>query len=134
VQRYIPSHFASEENAAAATTAFKSVQVRGKCRAIDNPEEKCAVLNQLMQKYQPEGRYKKISPGDPLYLKVLPATGVYALMVEEIIGKFKLVQNKSEADRIKIVAQLQERGAPADLIIAEEILKTLKGNEDQPKS
>ncbi len=134
VQRYIPSHFASEENAAAATTAFKSVQVRGKCRAIDDPEEKCAVLNQLMQKYQPEGRYKKISPGDPLYLKVLPAAGVYALMVEEIIGKFKLVQNKSEADRKKIVAQLQERGAPADLIIAEEILKTLKGNEDQPKS
>jgi len=134
VQRYIPSHFTAEENATAATAAFKSVQVRGKCRTIDDPEEKCTILNQLMDKYQPEGRYRRISPGDPLYLKVLPATGVYALAVEEVIGKFKLAQNKSGTDRRKIVAQLRGKGAPADLIIAEEILKTLTGNEDQPKS
>ncbi|MBM4333520.1 MAG: pyridoxamine 5'-phosphate oxidase family protein [Deltaproteobacteria bacterium] len=126
VQCYLPSHFVSEENGTAASAAFKSVDVRGKCLAIDDPEEKCAVLNQLMQKYQPEGRFRSISPGDPLYMKILPATGVYALVVEEAVGKFKLVQNKAEADRRKIAAKLKERGALADLIIAQEILKTLK--------
>ena len=115
VERYLPSHFISEENATGASVAFKSVQVRGRCTALENPDEKCAILNRLMEKYQPEGRYKK----------VLLATGVYALAAEEVVGKFKLAQNKSEADRRKIAAKLKERGSPADLLIAAEILKTL---------
>ena len=125
LQLYLPSHFVSEENATAATVAFKSVQVRGRCTSVNDPQEKCAILNQLMQKYQPEGRFKKVSPQDPLYSKVLSATGVYGLMAEEVVGKFKFAQNKSEADRKKIAAKLKERGALADLLIAEEILKTL---------
>ena len=125
-QVYLPSYLTSEESAAAATTAFKSVQVRGRCRPIDDPEEKCTVLNGLLKKYQPEGRYKKISPRDALYSKILPVTGVYALAAEEVVGKFKFAQNKSELERRKIGAFLKESGALADLIIAEEILKTIE--------
>jgi nitroimidazol reductase NimA-like FMN-containing flavoprotein (pyridoxamine 5'-phosphate oxidase superfamily) len=124
VQLYLPSHFVSEENATAATAAFKSIQVRGRCTSVEDPEEKCAILNLLMEKYQPEGRYRKVSPADPLYKKVLSATGVYALAAEEVLGKFKFAQNKSETDRRKIAAKLKERGSPTDLIIAAEILKT----------
>lgn len=134
VQCYIPSHFTSEENATAASSAFKSVQVQGKCKVIDDPEEKCTVLNLLMHKYQPERRYREITPQDPLYQKVLQATAVYSLAVEKMVGKFKLAQNKSEADRGKIAAKMQERKGPADGTIAEEILKTLGGKEDRPKS
>jgi len=125
VQLYLPSHFVSEENATAATAAFKSVQVRGRCTSVEDPDEKCAILNRLMEKYQPEGRYKKVSPQDPLYKKVLLATGVYALGAEEVVGKFKFAQNKSEADRRKIAANLKERGSPVDLLVATEILKTI---------
>jgi len=125
VQLYLPSHLVSEENATAATVAFKSVQVRGRCTSVEDPDEKCAILNRLMEKYQPEGRYKKVSPQDPLYKKVLLATGVYALAVEEVVGKFKFAQNKSETDRRKIAAKLKERGSPTDLLVAAEILKTI---------
>ena len=126
VQTYIPSHFTAEENAAAATVAFLSVQVRGRCGTIEDPAEKCSVLNRLMQKYQPEGRYKKISPEDPLYQKVLSHTGVFALMAEGIVGKCKLLQNQSETDRRKIAAKLEERGKPADLTVMREILRSLR--------
>ena len=126
MQTYIPSHFTAEEDAAAATVAFLSVQVRGRCGTIEDPAEKCAVLNRLMKKYQPEGRYKKISPGEPLYQKVLSHTGVFALAAEGIIGKCKLLQNKSEADRKEIAAKLTGRGMPADLALAREILKNLR--------
>jgi nitroimidazol reductase NimA-like FMN-containing flavoprotein (pyridoxamine 5'-phosphate oxidase superfamily) len=122
---YLPSHFTSEENATAATVAFKSIQVRGRCTSVESPEEKCAILNLLMEKYQPEGRYKKVSPVDPLYKKVLSATGVYALAIEEVVGKFKFAQNKSETDRRKIAAKLKERGSPEDLTVAAEILETI---------
>ncbi len=124
---YLPSHLISEENATGATVAFKSVQVRGRCQAIIESREKCAALNALMEKYQPEGRYRSITPEDPLYVKVLKATGVFALRVEAMTGKFKFAQNKTEADREKIADWLSARGLPADRIIAEEILKTLKG-------
>jgi len=125
-QLYLPSHLLSEENATSATAAFKSVLVRGRCKFIEDPEEKCSLLNRLMEKYQPEGRFKKISPKDPMYEKVLRATGVYALTVEEVAGKFKFAQNKSKEDREKIVAKLKERGEPIDLMFAEEIRKTIK--------
>ena len=125
LQRYLPSYLLSEENATAASFAFKSVQARGRCRPIEDSEEKCSVLNQLMEKYQPEGRFRTISPEDPLYRKVLQATGVYALAVEKISAKFKLAQNKSEADRRAIAAKLKERGSAIDLMVAEEISKTL---------
>ncbi len=125
MQAYLPSHLLSEENATTATSAFKSVHVRGRCQVIEDPEEKCLVLNRLMVKYQPEGRFRKITPSDPLYAKILKATGVYALTVEEMSGKFKLGQNKSKEDRQKIARFLQERGTPLDLQLSLEILKTL---------
>jgi nitroimidazol reductase NimA-like FMN-containing flavoprotein (pyridoxamine 5'-phosphate oxidase superfamily) len=123
---FLPSHLLSEENATSATAAFKSVTVRGRCKAIEDPEEKCSVLNRLMEKYQPEGRFKKVTPKDPMYEKVLMATGVYALTVEGVSGKFKFAQNKSKEDRQRIVAKLKERATPIDLMIAEEIRKTIK--------
>lgn len=125
-QGYLPSHFLSEENATSATAAFKSVLVRGRCKAIEDPQEKCSVLNRLMEKYQPEGRFKKISSRDPMYEKVLRATGVFSLSLEEVSGKFKFAQNKSQEDRRKIISRLEERGSPFDLIIAAEIRKTLR--------
>jgi len=125
LQLYLPSHLLSQENATSATAAFKSVAVRGKCMTIDDPEEKCSLLNRLMEKYQPEGRFKKITPEDPLYSKVLKATGVYALTVEEMSGKFKFAQNKSSEDRRRLAGILKKRGSALDSQLAEEILKTL---------
>jgi nitroimidazol reductase NimA-like FMN-containing flavoprotein (pyridoxamine 5'-phosphate oxidase superfamily) len=126
-QSYVPSHLLSEENATNATAAFKSVIVRGRCQIIEGPREKCAILNALMEKYQPEGRFRRVTPDDPLYVKVLTATGVFALRVEEMAGKFKLAQNKPEEARKRIAEWFLRRGLPADRLLAEEIQKTLKG-------
>ncbi len=130
-QTYLPSHFTSEESAMGASAAFQSVIVRGSCAIIEDPQEKCRILNMLMDKYQPEGKYKRITPEDPLYAKILTATAVYALIPEGMTGKFKLAQNKSAADRQRIIAKLRERGSPVDLQVADEIQKTLAGGDRQ---
>jgi nitroimidazol reductase NimA-like FMN-containing flavoprotein (pyridoxamine 5'-phosphate oxidase superfamily) len=126
LQTYLPSHFLYEENASGASVAFKSVAVRGRSRLIDDPEEKCAILNLLMEKYQPEGRYRRLTPEDEMYKKTLRATGAFALIPEEMTGKFKLVQQKSKEDRRQIAAKLTERGNPADLLVADEMMKSLE--------
>ncbi len=125
LQTYLPSHFLSEENATGSSVAYKSVAVRGRCRFIEDPEEKCAVLNLLMEKYQPEGRYRRLSPEDEMYKKVLRATGVFALIPETMTGKFKFAQQKSEEDRRRIAEKLRERGTPSDLLVVEEMVKGL---------
>jgi nitroimidazol reductase NimA-like FMN-containing flavoprotein (pyridoxamine 5'-phosphate oxidase superfamily) len=125
LQAYLPSHFLSEENATESSVAFKSVAVRGTCRLIEDPAEKCAILNLLMEKYQPEGRYRRVSPEDEMYKKVLRATGVFALIPETMTGKFKFSQQKTEEERRRIAAKLKERGNPSDLIVADEIMRTL---------
>jgi nitroimidazol reductase NimA-like FMN-containing flavoprotein (pyridoxamine 5'-phosphate oxidase superfamily) len=125
VQAFLPSHFLYEEDASGASVAFKSVSVRGRCRLIDDPIEKCVILNLLMEKHQPEGRYRRLSPEEEMYKKVLRATGVFALIPEEMSGKFKLAQQKSEDDRKRITAKLRERRNPSDLLIADEMIRTL---------
>jgi len=126
-QAYLPSHLLSEENATGASVAFKSVIVSGRCQTIADPQEKCAILNTLMEKYQPEGRFRRVTSDDPLYVKILAATGVFALRVEEMTGKFKYAQNKPEEARKKIADWLLERGLPCDRVLAAEIRNTLKG-------
>jgi hypothetical protein len=125
LQTYLPSHFLSEEDAAGSSVAFKSVAVRGRCRFIEDSAEKCAILNLLMEKYQPEGRYRRLSPEDGMYKKVLRATGVFALVPEAMTGKFKFAQQKSEEERRQIAAKLRERGNPSDLLVADEMIKGL---------
>jgi nitroimidazol reductase NimA-like FMN-containing flavoprotein (pyridoxamine 5'-phosphate oxidase superfamily) len=124
LQTYLPSYFLFEEDASGSSVAFKSVTVRGQCRFIEDPAEKCAVLHLLMDKYQPEGKYRKLTPEDSMYQKVLRMTGVFALTPETVTGKFKFAQQKSEEDRRRIAAKLRERGNPADLLVAEEIMRT----------
>jgi len=125
LQTYLPSYFLFEEDASGSSVAFKSVTVRGQCQFIENPEEKCAVLNLLMEKYQPEGRYRRLSPEDEMYKKVLRATGVFALVPETMAGKFKLAQQKSEEDRRQIASRLRERGNASDLLVADEMMTNL---------
>ena len=78
-----------------------------------------------MEKYQPEGKYRRLSVGDEMYKKVLRATGVFALLPETMTGKFKFAQQRSEEDRRQIAAKLRERGNPSDLLVADEMMKTL---------
>ena len=126
LETYLPSHFLSEENAAAASAAFKSVTVQGRCRFIEDLEEKCTLLNLLMEKYQPEGRYRKLTPEEEMYKKVLRATGVFTLLPESVTAKFKFAQQKSEDERKQLAARLRERGKPSDLLVADEMMKPLE--------
>ena len=77
-QVYIPSHLISEENAAGATVAFQSVQIRGRCQEVTDLQERCAILNRLMHKYPARG---EISSGDsrrsPLYENPCRHRGIF---------------------------------------------------------
>jgi len=60
-----------------------------------------------------------------MYKKVLRATGVFALIPATMTGKSKFSQQKTEDERRRIAAKLKERGDPSDLMVADEIMRTL---------
>ncbi len=110
----IPSYFSSDEGLACpATHFFKSVIIEGEASVIEEPMEKGRVMKALMEKLQPEGKYKDFS--DPAYETMLGATAVFKISIDEMRAKFKFGQHLSDERFAMIIRHLEERGDERDL-------------------
>jgi len=110
----IPSYFLDPERACPATVLYRSVQVHGTLQQIDDPERKAEVLRALMRKYQPEGGYAPIDHEDPRYKKSIEGLLIVAVSLERLDGKAKLAQNRTPAERCRLMEKLWQRGASGD--------------------
>ncbi|MCE7735979.1 MAG: flavin-nucleotide-binding protein [Candidatus Heimdallarchaeota archaeon] len=120
---FIPSYWSSESYACPASHYFKSLFLRGKGSIVDSIETKVTVLQKLMEKYQPEGNYKKISEDLSIYKNALKNVGVFKIEKVELSIKVKLGQNESDKTIDKIVYGLRDRGSEIDLLTVDEIMK-----------
>lgn len=121
----IPSYWLSNNQGCGATHFFKSVQINGVAKILSDRDAKADALQKLMEKYQPEGKYKTITADDPMYKKPLEGTGVLVVNPDRISCKIKFGQNLPGHTREKLINYLKERGEPIDLLTAEEIRKRL---------
>ena len=110
----IPSYFLDPERACPATTLFRSVQVHGILEPLEAPALKARALQGLMEKLQPEGGHRPITEQEPLYAAQLKGLLVAGLSLERLDGKAKLAQNRSPAERERLLTQLWARGGPGD--------------------
>jgi nitroimidazol reductase NimA-like FMN-containing flavoprotein (pyridoxamine 5'-phosphate oxidase superfamily) len=124
---HLPSWFTDPERACPATTLYRSVQVHGTLRAVEDPARKALALEGLMRRWQPEGRYRAIDPSDPLYVKAIAGVQVLEVGFEQVDGKEKVLQNRPPEEILGIVARLRERGAPGDDAAIEAILEVNRG-------
>lgn len=118
----LPSWFRDAEKACPATTLYDSAQAHGVVVRVTDPERKARVLQALMQKLQPEGRYVPIDAVNPLYRKVVASIAVMEIRLDHVDGKSKTMQQNGPAERAKVVAGLWGRGADADANAIERIL------------
>nr|MEE4266863.1 pyridoxamine 5'-phosphate oxidase family protein [Candidatus Krumholzibacteria bacterium] len=119
----IPSTWFAREFACPATQLFRSVEIKGRCRPVDDPDVKARGLEALMRKYQPEGGYRTITADDPMYIKPLEQVGVFQVTPDSWTGKVKVLQGKNETGTEKIMTRLEERGTALDLQTVEMIRK-----------
>lgn len=117
----IPSYFTDRDRACPATTLYRSAQAEGAISEVTDPERKARALSLLMEKFQPEGGFVPIFAKHPLYRKAVNGIFVGALPLDQAVGKAKLMQNKSAADREKVIFELFRRGAPGDVAAIEAI-------------
>lgn len=121
----IPSHWFGEGYACAATQFFKSALIYGNGCVVTEKGEKAAALQALMEKYQPEGKFRAISAADPFYEKHMNETAVFRLDPTETTMKVNIGLSYGEKIRLRLAEKLEERGRELDLATAREIRKSL---------
>jgi len=92
---------------------------------VDDRREKAAALQALMEKEQPEGKFRRFTTDEPLYRKAIDEVGICRIDPVRIDLKVKLGQNRSRRVRQMLIEKLIARGRPRDIETAEQIVKTL---------
>jgi len=110
----VPSYFLDPERACPATTLYRSVEAHGAIERVDDADHKAEVLQALMEKMQPEGGHVRIDARHPLYEKAVASILVLRVPLDRLDGKAKLAQNRTSAERIRLLEKLWERGMPGD--------------------
>ena len=106
---FLPSYFEDPHDASLADTLYISVVIKGIASFVTDREEKTLTLNELMEKYQPEGQY------DPLKsdMRVLDAVTVIKIVPETITGKYKIGQDMNPEDRMDLAQKIFKKNSPS---------------------
>jgi transcriptional regulator len=111
-----PRHYESEQSV--PTWNYIAVHAYGAATLIDSPEAKAHLLKQTIQFY--EADYLKQWNGLPQDYKLNMMKGItgFEIVVDELQGKKKLSQNRSEKEKENIIAELSKSNVSAEKDIA----------------
>lgn len=105
---FLPSYFSSPTDASQADTLYISVVIKGDGVIINDKEEKTLALNALMEKYQPEGRYEKLTPE----MHVVDEVAIIKVIPKTMRGKYKIGQHMDKTTRTEIARKILEKNSP----------------------
>jgi predicted FMN-binding regulatory protein PaiB len=110
----IPSYWVHPENAVMATAYHRTVVFECLAEVTEDTAAIAAQQTRIMARYQPEGGFREISPGDPIYRGALGTIAGIRLAIVTRRVKWKLGQNRPADVRAKVAAELRRRGRPND--------------------
>jgi len=114
---FLPSYFTHPTDASQADTLYISVVIKGTGIIVNDRSEKTLALNGLMEKYQPEGRYEKLTPD----MAVVDEVTIIKVMPGTMRGKYKIGQHMDKDARTKLAENILERNSST----ARETLKVM---------
>lgn len=111
-----PRHYETEQSV--PTWNYIAVHAYGTARIIDSPEAKAQLLERTIRFY--EAGYLKQWNGLPQDYKLNMMKGItgFEIIVDELQGKKKLSQNRTEKERENIIAELSKSNSSAEKDIA----------------
>ncbi len=113
----IPSYFSSTENLACPASAFyKSIIIDGETEVVGSREELAKVFSAMMEKLQPEGRYKSFESCE--YDDSFSEVSVVKIRVHQISAKFNFGQYLNQERFQMVIEHLEKRGEQIDLLTA----------------
>ena len=104
---FLPSYFFDPNDASLADTLYISVVIKGEAVIVSDSTEKALVLNALMKKYQPEGKYEPMRKN----MQVLNEVAVIKILPNEMNGKYKIGQHMPKQKRIELAENILIRNS-----------------------
>ncbi len=108
---FLPSYFSSPTDASQADTLYISVVIKGYGTIVSENDEKSMALNALMEKYQPEGGYEKITSDMP----VVDEVAIIKVVPQTMRGKYKIGQHLDKNARKNLAQKIFERNSSTAL-------------------
>ncbi|NDF29081.1 MAG: pyridoxamine 5'-phosphate oxidase family protein [Nitrososphaeria archaeon] len=105
---FLPSYFTSPTDASQADTFYISVVIKGDGIIVNDKEEKTMALNALMEKYQPEGQYEKLTQD----MHVVDEVAIIKVIPKTIKGKYKIGQHMDKESRINLARKILQKNSP----------------------
>jgi len=103
---FLPSYFFEPKDDASKTdTLYVSVVIKGTASLIKDLELKCDVLNDMMEKYQPEGKYEKLTSDMPM----MRGVGMIEISINSMTGRYKMGKYWNESEKLQIAQRIMER-------------------------
>ena len=99
-----PQHYDKQESV--PTWDYISVHAYGKAKIIEDEQYKTKVLEQMINFYEPGYLEQWASLSDKFKKGMIRGIVAFELEVTELKGQMKLSQNKTEAERQRIIAHL----------------------------
>ena len=121
----IPSYWVHAEYGGSATAYHRTVIFECEARVEEDPAAVAAQQRRLLARYQPEGGFRPVDPGDPLYRGAMAQLAAVSLEIIRSRAKFKLGQNRPAEARRRVIAELRKRGRPSDGRAAEALQWTI---------
>jgi transcriptional regulator len=117
---FTPHTAVSERDAGFATLHFRAVLFRVEAEVSTEPAAVAAALERLLRAYQGDLPWEPVADG-PLYGERLRRLAVARLRVVGVEAKFKVAQNRTPAERERLLAFLAARGLAGDALAAARI-------------
>jgi hypothetical protein len=105
---FLPSYFTHPTDASQADTLYISVVIKGEGIIISDKNEKTLALNGLMEKYQPEGKYEKLTPD----MEVVNEVAIIKIIPQTMRGKYKVGQHMDKGARSQLAKKILDKNSP----------------------
>jgi predicted FMN-binding regulatory protein PaiB len=121
----IPSYWIDPEDAVKATAYHQTVIFECHANVSNDPGVLAEQQKRLLARYQPEGGFRPVAPGDPLYRGAIAHIAAVRLEIRGLRAKYKLAQNRSPQVRADLVRELRKRGRRNDDRAADALQATI---------
>lgn len=125
----IPSYWVHAEYAGSATAYHRTVIFECTASVLEDPAAVAAQQARLLARYQPEGGFRPLDPGDPLYRGAMTQLAAVSLAITRRRVKFKLGQNRPPDARRRVIDELRRRDRPNDRRAADALEWTLANTQ-----
>ena len=122
-----PRYYVSEF--AVPTWNYTAVSVLGSITVIQDEDIVLGFLDSLVAENESSDSPWKLNRSDERYINLLSSIVVFSISMDRVEASFKLNQNKTEEDQLKVIRSLEASGCPFDSSVASLMAQNIRNAE-----